>query len=369
MSEWEKVKISDCAQINPTSINPLKLPFEYINYYDISSVGSGILQDIQKVKTREAPSRARRSVEAGDSIIATVRPENKTYYYFRECSNQDIVSTGYAVLRPNTDIIDSRFLYYAISSNDYISYLVQNEKGATYPAVDEKIISNGIIPLPPLPIQKKIAFVLSCYDDLIENCRKQIALLEEVAARLYRKWFVEKGEEEGWERKPLSEITSIVTGKKDANFGTKDGKYLFFTCGQEPIKAPSYSFDCNAVILAGNGDFNVKLYRGKFEAYQRTYVFSPYKAEHLYLLYFAIKENMRQLFQGASGSTIKFLTKPMLEKITVCIPEKDTLNKFTNCCEAYQSKIETLQRQISLLATARDLCLPRLMSGRGSDRE
>lgn len=265
----------------------------------------------------------------------------------------------------NTEKVIPYFLYQSLKQFDIEAL----NTGSAVPSMTFERYYSIEIPLPPLPIQKKIAFVLSCYDDLIENCRKQIALLEEAAARLYRKWFVEKGEEEGWERKPLSEITSIVTGKKDANFGTKDGKYLFFTCGQEPIKAPSYSFDCNAVILAGNGDFNVKLYRGKFEAYQRTYVFSPYKAEHLYLLYFAIKENMRQLFQGASGSTIKFLTKPMLEKITVCIPEKDTLNKFTNCCEAYQSKIETLQRQISLLATARDLCLPRLMSGRGSDRE
>ena len=51
-------------------------------------------------------------------------------------------------------------------------------------------------------------------------------------------------------------------------------KSICFTCAQEPIKAPLHSFDCDAVILAGNGDFNVKLYRGQFETYQRTYVFS-----------------------------------------------------------------------------------------------
>ena len=66
------------------------------------------------------------------------------------------------------------------------------------------------------------------------------------------------GVPEGWRKANLPEIAPIVTGKKDANFGTVNGKYLFFTCAQEPIKAPSYSFDCNAVILAGNGDFNVK---------------------------------------------------------------------------------------------------------------
>lgn len=125
----------------------------------------------------------------------------------------------------------------------------------------------------------------------------------------------------------------------------------------------SYSFDCDAVILAGNGDFNVKLYRGQFEAYQRTYVFSPNETNHLYLLYHAVRESMRQLFQGASGSTIKFLTKRMLEDIAVFIPDTDTLNAFNSTCDAIQQKIECLKAQINDAQEARDRLLPKLMSG------
>ena len=138
---------------------------------------------------------------------------------------------------------------------------------------------------------------------------------------------------------------------------------MFFTCAQEPIKAQSYSFDCDAVILAGNGDFNVKLYRGKFEAYQRTYVFSPYESNNLYLLYYSVKNNMRQLFQGASGSTIKFLTKHILEEIMIYIPDDNTLETFTKYCESFQKKIEILKKQIASAKEARDRFLPKLMSG------
>ena len=138
---------------------------------------------------------------------------------------------------------------------------------------------------------------------------------------------------------------------------------MFFTCAQEPIKASSYSFDCDAVILAGNGDFNVKLYRGQFEAYQRTYVFSPCDSNNLYLLYYAVKDNMRQLFQGASGSTIKFLTKRMLEEILVFVPDEEVLIRFNQNCELLQKKIEALKAQISLAQEARDRLLPKLMSG------
>ncbi|MDY4920062.1 MAG: restriction endonuclease subunit S, partial [Phascolarctobacterium sp.] len=197
----------------------------------------------------------------------------------------------------------------------------------------------------------------------------------EAAQRLYKEWFVDlrfpghenvkivDGVPEGWRKVGLSSIAPILTGKKDANFGTNGGPYPFFTCAQEPIKAPSYSFDCNAVILAGNGEFNVKLYRGKFEAYQRTYIFSPNDDKDLYMLYYAVKESMRQLFQGASGSTIKFLTKRMLEEITVYVVSDDILSVFNAYCEAYQKKLEVLRAQTVSLQEARDRLLPKLMSG------
>lgn len=224
-------------------------------------------------------------------------------------------------------------------------------------------------------IQKKIGVILSRYDSLIENYQKQIKLLEEVAQRLYKEWFVDlyfpghentkiiDGLPEGWEKKKVGDITPIKTGKKDANFGTSDGAYPFFTCSQEPIKAPSFSFDCAAVLLAGNSDFNVKLYRGKFEAYQRTYVLSPYCAQHLYLLYYTISANMTKLAASSSGSTIKFLTKGMIDGINLNIPNDEILISFNKKVEPIQSSRESLQSQLRLLAEARDRLLPKLLSG------
>lgn len=274
---------------------------------------------------------------------------------------------------PYERIADVRFVKYCFD------ILQQNCKKISQGAAQDNLswekLSTILFPAPPIEVQTKIADILSTYDNLIENNQKQIKLLEEAAQRLYKEWFVDlrfpgyedtpivDGVPEGWEKVGLASIAPIVTGKKDANFGTPDGKYLFFTCAQEPIRAPSYSFDCNAVILAGNGDFNVKLYRGQFEAYQRTYVFSPNETKHLYLLYYAVRESMRQLFQGASGSTIKFLTKHMLEDITVFVPDKDTLNAFKNVCDAIQKKIECLKAQIMYSQESRDRLLPKLMSG------
>lgn len=270
--------------------------------------------------------------------------------------------------------------------NEYVYYLIKNflpglkaynlgtASGREYVSKSnfEKI---EIVAEQDKNIQKRIGLILTRYDSLIENYQKQIKLLEEAAQRLYKEWFVElrfpgyestkvvDGVPEGWEKKKVGDIVPIKTGKKDANYGTSDGAYPFFTCSQEPIKAPSYSFDSNAVVLAGNGDFNVKLYRGKFEAYQRTYVLEPYEASMLYLLFFCISENMNKLATGASGSTIKFLTKGMIDSLEMLIPIETIVARFNQYIESIQSEKERIQSQIRLLTEARDRLLPKLMSG------
>ena len=229
--------------------------------------------------------------------------------------------------------------------------------------------------IPEYKEQCRIADILSAYDDLIENNQKQIKLLEEAAQRLYKEWFVDlhfpghentkvvDGVPEGWRKFPLEEIAPVVTGKKDANYGDKGGNYPFFTCSQETITAPGYSFDTSAVILAGNGDFNVKLYRGKFEAYQRPYVLAPFDHSNLFNLYFTVQDNMEALAKGASGSTIKFLTKGMLQKILVLTADKKVLDKFNDYEENIQQKVEALKKQVEDLTEIRNRLLPKLMSG------
>ena len=274
------------------------------------------------------------------------------------------------------DDCDLDFVYYYLSQDKVKIELASKAGGAANQAnISPTDIKNLMFPFPNIDVQRKIASVLRAYDDLIENNQKQIKLLEEAAQRLYKEWFVDlrfpghettpitDGIPDGWQQLLLDQVAPILTGKKDANFSTEDGQYPFFTCAQTPLQAPSYSFDCDAVILAGNGDFNVKLYRGQFEAYQRTYVLSPENKELLFLLYHAVNNSMAKLAQGASGSTIKFLTKGMIASISVYVPDELTLNKFNELSEAIQKQIEVLKNAIMHATEARDRLLPKLMNG------
>lgn len=376
--KWEKVAIkSVCKGIydGPHATPPVSDTGAI--FLGISNFSNGRLDlsDIRFISENDLPRWTKRVTPQASDIVFSYEATLNLYAVipdgFRGCLGRRM-----ALIRVDEEKAYYKFLYYYFYSDAWRVVIQENTVlGATVDRIPLVKFPDFLIDLPPLVTQHRIADILSAYDKLIENNQKQIKLLEEASQCLYKEWFVDlrfpgyedvkivDGVPEGWKKVGLAKIAPIVTGKKDANFGIDSGKYLFFTCAQEPIKAPSYSFDCSAVILAGNGDFNVKLYRGQFEAYQRTYVFSPYNSDNLYLLYYAVKDSMRQLFQGASGSTIKFLTKRMLEEIRVFVPDEDILIRFNQNCESFQKKIEVLKLEISLAQEACHRLLPKLMSG------
>ncbi len=374
---WKKLKLSDCCQSISDGDHQAPPKAESgISFVTIANINS--YNQFNFENTMYVPK------EYYEKLDSKRRPQHNDILYsvvgsfgipvFIKDDTPFVFQRHIAILRPN-EKIDPKFMYYTMLSRDFYMKADAAAVGAAQRTISLTSLRNMEISVPSIEMQHHIANILSAYDDLIENNQKQIKLLEEAAQRLYKEWFVDlhfpgyenteivDGVPEGWKKVSLPKIAPIVTGKKDANFGDENGRYLFFTCAQEPIKAPSYSFDCDAVILAGNGDFNVKLYRGQFEAYQRTYVFSPFNSDTLYLLYYAVKDSMRQLFQGASGSTIKFLTKRMLEEIMVYVPDEETIRRFTDYCEAHQKKIELLKKQITASQEARDRLLPKLMNG------
>ncbi|MCX5962622.1 MAG: restriction endonuclease subunit S [Cyanobacteria bacterium] len=110
----------------------------------------------------------------------------------------------------------------------------------------------------------------------------------------------------GWIKVEIGKLTSIQTGKLDANAAVKDGPYPFFTCAEEVSRIDRYAFDTQAILLAGNGIFNLKRYKGKFNVYQRTYVIEPIGISFDYCFY-ALKQAIEQIASKNRGSVIKYL--------------------------------------------------------------
>ena len=124
----------------------------------------------------------------------------------------------------------------------------------------------------------------------------------------------------------LGNYVKIKTGKLDANASSTDGKYPFFTCSKEPLKISTYSYDCECVLVAGNGDLNVKYYNGKFDAYQRTYIIEDNGSGMLYIpyLYFFMERYVEELRKQSIGGVIKYIKLGNLTDATIELPDINT---------------------------------------------
>ncbi|ACL26146.1 restriction endonuclease subunit S [Chloroflexus aggregans] len=189
--EWRKARLGEVVRINPDALGS-DWPFSYIKYVDISSVGEGsIVEPPRILRLDEAPSRAKRLVREGDTVLSTVRPGRRSMFFVKEPEPEWVVSTGFAVLRPCREYIEPRYLYACVFDRGLTEFLIKREKGAAYPAVLPEDIADAIIKLPPLPEQRAIAHILGTLDDKIELNRRMSETLEQMAQALFKAWFVD----------------------------------------------------------------------------------------------------------------------------------------------------------------------------------
>ena len=160
-----------------------------------------------------------------------------------------------------------------------------------------------------------------------------------------------------WKKVKLGEITIIKTGKLDSNAAVPNGAYPFFTCDPTTLSIDKWAYDTEAILLAGNnasGNYTAKYYKGKFNAYQRTYIIetlNPQFASVRYMAY-AMNQQLQLLKVMSSGSTTKFLTMKMLTQLSIDLPSIETQNRIASIRSRYDSLIENYQKQIKLLEEA-----------------
>ena len=270
---------------------------------------------------------------------------------------------------------DYRFVYYALK-NEYVR-LSSAANGGAQQNLNAQQVKEFDIPYPPLPIQRKIASILSSLDDKIETNNAICRNLEEQAMALYKSWFVdfepfqkcvfEESEigmiPRGWRVSKMSDFFPVITGKKNANVAGEKGQYPFFSCSQEILWTDDYSFEGKAILVAGNGDFNVKRYNGKFEAYQRTYVLIPDNPKLAGILYYAISKGLSDITIGARGSVINFITKGNIADYKIAIPNNLIDLPIITTISSLNETIDNLNTENQNLSQLRNALLPKLMSG------
>lgn len=393
---WKKAKLSECCQsISDGDHQAPPKSNKGIPFVTISNIKDNSFDFTNCMHVPQSyydNLLAKRKPQKGDILYSVVGSfgipvlikENVKFTFQRHI----------AILRPNPHIVEPAYMYYSMLSKAFFLQADAAAIGAAQRTISLSSLQNLTINLPDLPTQRRIASILSAYDDLIENNRRQIKLLEEAAQRLYREWFVElrfpghegvkvvDGVPEGWMKGTVDNIVKLLSGYpfKSSEY-VSSGKYRLITIknvkdgefspdnvdyiDQLPDKVPSHCILTEGdILLSLTGNIGrVCIVNGyNYLLNQRVAKLQTLHPAYAYCM-FRSKEMLNKMTALSNGVAQQNLSPIRSEKIRILIPSSNLLSQFKNIVEPIISQIILLNNQITFACEARDRLLPELMDG------
>jgi type I restriction enzyme, S subunit len=309
----------------------------------------------------------------------------------------DAYQRTYVVKPRDTDVLTTKFLYYALRPK--LSELRSFSTGAATKFLTLTILNDTEIQVPPLPVQRRIAGILSAYDELMENSQRRIRLLEAMARALYREWFVHfrfPGHEklprvasplgdipQGWEVKPFTEVADVLSGGTPKTDVAEywDGEIPFFTPRDVPdcfyvqdtdkhttelglSKCASELYPPDTVFITARGTVGkVALPSVPMAMNQSCYALRGKSGIPQRFLFLMTLQQVEYLKTNTGGATFDTIVVDTFRRMEVVKPACETITRFARQTDAIFEQVNALQRQIQNLRRTRDLLLPRLLSG------
>lgn len=347
--------------------------------------------DFNQYITCEKDSKLRKGkLQRGDIILTTRGTLGNVGYYSNDVSYDNVrINSGMVILRPNDKLIDGGFIYSYLRSDDFMAQVQARHSGAAQPQLPIKDLCSLSIHLPPLPIQHRIAAILSDYDSAIANARKQIELLEEAAMRLYREWFVDNADPK-WEKKRIWEVCEyfrgvsytskeigdvgdvpLITLKNIERFGGfkhDRSKFYYGVCRQ------SSRVGANDVLMSVTDMTKERRLVGHVALVPDTYVNAPISMDLIHIkgklvsdlfLYsmFRYSSYAEEFAARASGANVLHLKPSSLDDVEIVLPPEEARERYEELVAPMVAKKNLLYRTVVSLTEARDRLLPKLMSG------
>ena len=277
---------------------------------------------------------------------------------------------------PDDKKADARFIKYLFDALLQRKYK-QFTQGAAQDNLSQSKLLSLKFPIPGISEQKQIADVLTAYDDLIENNRRRIQLLEQAARLLYKEWFVHlrfpghehtqiiDGVPEGWERQSLGEFATILKGKNITKETIEEGDVPVVAGGLKPAyyhNAANASGPVITVSASGANAGHVALYHQDVWASDCSYLSSSDNSE-IWFLYLSMKYCQAEITGMQQGAAQPHVYPKHLKRLGLLLPSRNLRDLFKETVEVCFLQIANLEKQTEKLAKARDLLLPKLMNG------
>lgn len=385
----KKVKLGDVVDIVDTlhataPVSTEETIYKMIRTSDITNgqLSTDTMRSVSKTTYEEWSRRGK--LKKGDIILSREAPMGEVGIVNRTDINYFLGQRCLKLNTKNSNELVQNYLYYVLQSTFLQKQLKINDRtGSSVGNIRIPVLKECILPIVSINLQIKISEILRSIDNKIQINLQINKELEQMARELYDYWFIQfdfpnaegkpykssggvmdidKNIPVGWEIKKMSDLTEITTGKKDANFGSVEGRYDFWTTASSPIKANSYSFSGKSILIAGNGNFYVNFTDGKFEAYQRTYVIQSKNEFGLDIMYMAALKAIDGLRRAANGSIIKFITLSDVKGISQAY-EKNIVLMFEKQISPILQKIYKNNLESRKLREIQNHLLPMLMNG------
>ncbi|WP_131126964.1 restriction endonuclease subunit S [Helicobacter pylori] len=260
-----------------------------------------------------------------------------------------ILGSDILIIRPNSNLLSGCFLAYCIvcDKNQVLSKVV----GSTVYHLYAKDLKDFEIPLPPLNEQIAIANILSDVDHYLCSLDALILKKESVKKALSFELLSQrkrlKGFNQAWQRVRLGDICEITTGSLDANEMVHYGKYRFYTCAKEYYFIDKYAFDTEAILISGNGAYvgYVHYYKGKFNAYQRTYVLDNFSEHIIFVKYFLTMFLQSHIQTNRNEGNTPYIVMGTLKDFEIPLPPLNEQIAIANILSALDHEIISLKNK------------------------
>jgi type I restriction enzyme, S subunit len=336
-------------------------------------------------------------VEHGDLILTTRGTIGLIAQFDNSCKYKNVrINSGMVILRPKSNLVDENYLYYALISYNS-QYQIKNlSSGSAQPQLPIKDLQTIHISLPPLPEQKRIANILSSFDNKIELLREQNKTLENIAQTIFKQWFVDfnfpdsNGKPykdnggkmidselglipEGWEVISLKELISLQSGfahntkltgetkAKIAKMGVVDGKSLFnkssvinypgkidnkYKLNQGDLLICTRDVTRDKIIIGNVAMIPEDLAQSGLYAGSNTWIIkTDFNKNFLFLLFKSLPFR-EHIIRSSKGSTIVMITQDSFLNYDLCLPKKDIMNNVNKVTNCLFKKIQTNTNQI-----------------------
>lgn len=387
MSDWKSKLFKEIVHFPPKVFLEKKKSYSFIPMEDVDGINKYATAISEKVWTGGGGAK----FEEGDTLFARITPclqngKIAQAKYLRE--GKGFGSTEFFIFRGVEDVSDSEFIYYLSQTEDFRKHAIGSMVGASgRQRADATFVGNYEVSLPPLPTQRKISSILSAYDELIENNLKRIKLLEELAQRTYEEWFVKfkvKGEAlkvdeetrlpKGWAKVSVGEFIQFQKGKKVnlvvENYHQGLEKVLLLDgieSGVYPYTDPSGQViaERGNLLMLMDGARSSKVFfadRGVVGSTMARVVINNSLVSPTLLRNF-FDYNFDLMRTNNTGAAIPHANKGFISNMLFPMPPEKVLKLWNDKVEPIYRLLENLKEQNWLLKEARDILLPRLMSG------